>query len=100
MVPSVRVETIKFDGNIATLTLSWGETFNNYDPIVHYTVSCSGDVTCPPDFSTSDITTRNYTVFNLIPMTTYTFSVVATNSFGDGEAGLLTYTIPPGNRAQ
>ena len=100
MVPSVRVESIKVGGNIATLTLSWGETFNNYDPIVKYTVSCSGDFTCPPDFSTSDITTRNYTIFNLIPMTTYTFSVVATNSFGDGEAGLLTYTIPPGNHAQ
>ena len=100
MVPDVKVHSIKVDGNIATLRLSWGEPFNNYDPIVNYTVSCSGDVTCPPDFSTNASTTRIYTIFNLIPMATYTFSVVATNSIGDGEAGLLKYTIPPGNHVQ
>ena len=27
-------------------------------------------------------------------MTTYTFSVVATNSIGSGEAGILKYTTP------
>ena len=30
-------------------------------------------------------------------MTSYTFSVIATNSFGTGEAGVLDYTTPPGN---
>ena len=49
MVPDVMaVENI--NGN--NVTLSWGEPFNNLDPIVNYIVSCSGDVTCPPNFAT------------------------------------------------
>ena len=96
MVPIVTVDenTININGNNVTLTLSWGETFNNFDPIVNYTVSCSGDVTCPPNFTTTDNTTRNYTITNLTPMTNYTFSVVATNSIGSGEAGVVMITTP------
>ena len=88
------------NGKIVTITLSWGEPFNNLDRIVNYTVSCSGDFTCPPNFTTTDNTTtdnttRSYTITNLITMTTYTFSVVATNSIGSGEAGVVM--IVPGN---
>ena len=83
MVPGVTID--------GSLTLSWGEPFNNFDPIVNYTVSCSGNVTCPPNFTT---TARSYTITNLTPMTNYTFSVVATNSIGSGEAGVLNYTTP------
>ena len=91
MVPGVTVDdnTININGNNVILTLSWGEPFNNLDPIVNYTVSWSGDVTCPPNFTTTDNTTRSYTINNLIPMTNYTFSVVATNSIGSGEAGVV-----------
>ena len=99
MVPGVTVNnsTINIiNGNIVTLILSWGEPFNNLDPIVNYTVSCSGDVTCPPNFTTTDNTTRSYTITNLTPMTNYTFSVVATNSIGSGEAGVVMITTPPG----
>ena len=93
MVPHVTVDnnTVNIIGNNVTLTLSWGEPFNNFDPIVNYTVSCSGDVTCPPNATTASnaiIATR------LIPMTTYTFSVVATNSIGSGEAGVVMITTP------
>ena len=96
MVPGVTIDdnTININGNNVTLTLSWGEPFNNLDPIVSYTVSCSGDVTCPPNFTTTDNTTRSYTITNLTTMTTYTFSVVATNSIGSGEAVMIT--ISPG----
>ena len=96
MVPGIKVNinTINIDNNIVTLTLSWGEPFNNFDPIVNYTVSCSGDVTCPPNFTTTNNTTRSYTITNLTPMTNYTFSVVATNSFGSGEAGVVMITTP------
>ena len=80
---------MNINGNNVTLTLSWGEPFNNFDPIVNYTVSCSGDVTCPATIIT---TTRNYTITNLTPMTNYIFSVVATNSIGSGEAGVVNYT--------
>ena len=96
VVPNVTVDdnTININGNNVTLTLSWGEPFNNLDPIVNYTVSCSGDVTCPPNFTTTDNTTRSYTITNLTPMTNYTFSVVATNSIGSGEAGVVMITTP------
>ena len=63
---------------------------------MNYTVSCSGDVTCPPNFTTTDNTTRSYTITNLTPLTNYTFSVVATNSIGSGEAGVVMIAIQPG----
>ena len=96
MVPNVIVDdnTIDINRNNVTLTLSWGEPFNNLDPIVSYTVSCSGDVTCPPNFTTTDNTTRSYTITNLTTMTNYTFSVVATNSIGSEEAAKLDITTP------
>ena len=95
MVPNVRVDnsTNSYGSNL-TLILSWDEPFNNLDLIANYTVSCSGDVTCPPNFTTTDNTTRSYTITNLTPMTDYTFSVVATNSIGSGEAGVVMITIP------
>ena len=93
---TVNNETIINKGNNVTLTLSWEEPFNNLDPIVNYTVSCSGDVICPPNFTTTDNTTRSYTITNLTTMTNYTFSVVATNSIGSGEAGVVMITTPPG----
>ena len=93
MVPNVTVNDKRIGINF-TLILVWGEPFNNLDPIVNYTVSCSGDDTCPPNFTTTDNTTRSYTITNLTPMTTYTFSVVATNSIGSGEAGVVMITTP------
>ena len=96
VVPSITVDvnTDRINEGIVNLTLSWGEPFDNFDPIVNYTVSCSGDFKCPPNFTTTDNTTRSYTITNLTTMTNYTFSVVATNSIGSGEAGILNYTTP------
>ena len=37
---------------------------------------------------------RQHTFTNLTPMTRYTFSVVATNSIGSGEAGVVMITTP------
>ena len=97
MVPNARIDDSTVNGSNLTITLSWGEPFNNNDPIVNYTVSCSGDVTCPPNFTTTDNTTRSYIITNLTPMTNYTFSVVATNSIGSGEAGVVMITTPSGD---
>ena len=96
MVPNVTIidSTINSNGNHVTLTLSWEDPFNNFDSIVNYTVSCSGDDTCPPNFTTTDNTARSYTITNLTPMTNYTFSVVATNCIGSGEAGVVMITTP------
>ena len=95
-VPGVMVitDSIILDDDNVILTLSWEEPFNNLDPIVNYIVSCSGDVTCPPGFTTVDNTTRSYTITNLTTMINYTFSVVATNSIGSGEAGVVMITTP------
>ena len=81
MVPNVMVDmnTININRYNVTFTLRWGEPFNNFNPIVNYTVSCSGDVTCPPNFTTTDNTTRSYTITNLTPMTNYTFSVLGSS---------------------
>ena len=102
MVPNPAIDdsTININGNSVTLTLSWGESFNNLDPIMNYTVSCSVDVTCPPNFTTTDNTTRSYTITNLTPMANYTFSVVATNSVGSGGASVVMITTPPGTYAR
>ena len=92
-VDHIRV-VVHINGHNISHILRWGEPFNNLDPIVNYTVSCSGDVTCPPNFTTTDNTTRSYTITNLTTMTTYTFSVVATNSIGSGEAGVVIFITP------
>ena len=89
IVPTITISDIPY-------ILIWGEPFNNLDPIVSYTVSCSGDDTCPPNFTTPDNTTRSHTITNLTPMTNYTFSVVATNSIGNGKAGVVMITTPSG----
>ena len=95
VVPNVTVDdnSIKITKNIVTLRLSWGEPFNNFDPIVNYTVSCSGDIGCPSNFT---INKTAIIITNLTTVTTYTFSVVATNSIGSGEAGVVMITTPPG----
>ena len=93
MVANIIV-VVNINGKNVSHTLRWEEPFNNYDPIVNYTVSCSGDVTCPPNFTTIDDNTRSLTINSLTPITNYIFSVVATNSIGSGEAGVLNYITP------
>ena len=95
-VDTITVTFVNINDNNVTLTLSWGEPFNNLDPIVNYTVSCSGDVTCPLNFTTTDSTTRSYTITNFKLNTHYTFSVVATNSIGSGQAEPVVFGTPTG----
>ena len=87
-------DSVTINANNVTLTLSWEEPFSNLDPIVNYTLSCSGDLTCLLNFTTTGNTTTSYTITNLTPMTNYTFSVLATNSLGSGKAGVLNITAP------
>ena len=61
---------------------------------MNYTVSCSNSARCPGSFNATDSTGRNYTITNLTPNTHYTFSAVATNSIGSGEAGVVNITTP------
>ena len=93
-VPTPVIDAATLTNDMVNITLSWGKPFNNFDPIISYTVMCSGDDQCPPDITTMDDMTRSYTIINLTSMTTYTFSVVATNSIGNGEAIVLRITSP------
>ena len=77
------------NGNIVNFTLRWGEPFNNYDPIIMYHVSCSGDAPCPQSYNTTNNHTRSHTFTGFTPNSYYTFSVVAINSIGSGEAGVV-----------
>ena len=89
MVPNVMIDF--------TFTLSWGEPFNNLDFIVNYTVVWNSG-TLLQNFTTTDNTTKIYTITNLIPLTAYTFLVVATNSIGSGPAGVEMITTPSGGK--
>ena len=66
-----------------------------------YHMSCSGDVPCPQSYNTSDNRTRSHTFTGFNPNSYYTFSVVAINSYGSGEAAvvmvgeIITTTIAP-----
>ena len=95
IVPDVMVNnnSIRINGSNVTLTLSWGEPFSYVNPILSYTVSWDDGSTLQ-SFTTTDNTTRSYTIINLIPITNYIFSVVATNSIGSGEAGVQNYSTP------
>ena len=86
-------DSVRINGSNVSLRLSWGEPFSYFDPIISYTVSWN-DGTTLQNFTTTDNTAISYTITNLTPMTNYTFSIVATNSIGSGEAGALVYSTP------
>ena len=97
VVPNVAIvaNSIMFNGEHVTLSLSWEEPFNNRDPIMNYIISCSS-IRCPSNFpaETTDIATTNYAITDLSPNTKYTFSVAASNSVGKGKAGTVNVTTP------
>ena len=94
IVPNIAYFLTDISSRHVSITLSWGEPFNNFDPIVNYLVSCSGVYNCPDRFITKDNSTQNLAYRGLNVMATYIFSVVATNSFGSGEAGVVIITTP------
>ena len=92
----VDMNSIAVNGNIVTLTVRWEEPFINFDPILSYTISCFGSTGCPTPFTTSDNVTRNHVFQNLISNINYTFEVVARNSLGTGNPGVVIITAPSG----
>ena len=90
--------TLLKERNISLL-LTWEDPFNNFDPIVNYSVSgCirQGKDPIPsmgilgqcPSFSilsVLDNTTKFFTMNGLLPSTRYVFMVAAANSLGTGE---------------
>ena len=97
----VEVNVINNTDGDDSFILIWEEPDNSYDPIIMYHVSCSGDAPCPQSYNTSDNHTIIHTFTDFNPNGYYTFSVVAINSIGSGEAGVVmvgeipTTTIAP-----
>ena len=83
-------ELINDDGDDVTLTLSWVKPFDNFNPILSYTILCASKSPCP--VAVTVYNTTNVNITHLKPRTLYTFSVIATNTIGDGEAGVLNFT--------
>ena len=96
IVPNVTFVITEIKSNIIAITLSWGEPNNNFDPILNYTVSCSSNTFFCSRFHviTRDNSTRSNNITSLTPMTNYIFSVVANNSIGSGEAGVVNVITP------
>ena len=94
MVPDVTVDVNSINGNNVTLTLSWGEPFNNDNPILHYIVTCVGPSCPPPDVTTTDNSIRSHTFTSLVPRKNYTFTVRVMNSNGNGVAGKVRIVTP------
>ena len=90
LIISVINDSINNDGDNITLTLIWDEPFDNFNPILSYKILCTSQSPCPAAVTVYNTTSVNIT--NLMPKTMYTFSVIATNSIGDGEAGVLNFT--------
>ena len=88
-VPNVNV-TNSTNGNVVNFTVTWGEAVNHLDPIIMCNVSCSGDPPCPQSYNTSNNQTTSYTFIGFTANSSYTFSVVAINSIGSGEPGVVT----------
>ena len=68
---------------------------NNLDPMVNYTLLCSGGVTSSSSFTTTDNIARSSTITtNLIPMTTSSSSVVTTGSVSSEDANTVMISTP------
>jgi len=88
-VPDVHINFA--DENSANL--SWGEPFNNFDPITNYTVTCStgdGDASCT-GCNIAGNTTRYCVIPKLLQTKSYTFHVKARNNIGIGEPGVIRH---------
>ena len=76
-----------------SVNVTWGEPFNNFDPITNYSVECQTDdeISCGV-VNVSGNATKYCLISDLKAATSYTFSVKAINSIGIGEAGVKRIT--------
>ena len=70
-------------------TLNWDEPFDNFDPILNYTIitTCSDATVCPVTHVTrSDVTTLDISYDISIIAVNYTISITANNTVGTSNA--------------
>ena len=91
----IDISTVTIDNNVS-FTLNWDEPFDNFDPIVNYTITINcNDASCPVMFTVTT-TSANVSFITDLPMMT-PLSVTATNTIGTSDpttimiAGKFTY---------
>ena len=91
----IDLNTVNIDNNVS-FTLNWDEPFDNFDPIVNYTITINcNDASCPVMFTVT-ITSANVSFITDLSMMT-PLSVTATNTIGTSDpttimiAGKLIY---------
>ena len=94
----IDINTVSIDNNNVSFMLNWDEPFDNFDPMVNYTITINcNDASCPVMFT---VTTTSASVSFITDLSMMTpLSVTASNTIGTSEpttisiAGKLLYTI-------
>ena len=86
----IDLATVIVDNNIVSFTLDWDEPFDNFDPIVHYTItiSCS-NAQCPAVFIVGKtLSSANVNFITDLSMMT-PLSVTARNDVGTSDPAII-----------
>ena len=84
----IDLTTVNIDNNNVRFTLSWNEPFNNFDPIVNYTITINcNDASCPVMFTVTTTSANVSFITDLSMMTP--LSVTATNTIGTSDPTTL-----------
>ena len=80
----VDLNTVNIHNNNVSFTLNWDEPFDNFDPIVNYTITINcTDASCPVMFT---VTTTSATVSFITDLSMMTnLSVTASNTIGTSD---------------
>ena len=77
----VDLNTVNIDNNNVSFILNWDEPFDNFDPIVNYTITIScTDASCPVMFTVTTTSASVSFITDLSMMTN--LSVIASNTVG------------------
>ena len=70
-----------------SFTLNWNEPFDNFDPMVNYTITidCTNATGCPMMFTT-DLTTLDVNLITDLSLMNHTISITANNTVGRSDA--------------
>ena len=80
----IDINTINVDNNNVSFTLNWDEPFDNFDPIVNYTITINcTDASCPVMFSVTTTSASVSFITDLSMMTN--LSVTASNTIGTSD---------------
>ena len=79
----IDISTVNIDNNV-NFTLNWDEPFDNFDPIVNYTITINcNDASCPVMFTVTATSASVSFITDLSMMTP--LSVTATNTVGTSD---------------